>query len=195
MQHRTAVVALLAALLLAGCQTAKPKQIGQISTSVVPAGTASTAVIPNTDPSAMKLHDIEGALLMYYALNKRLPDRFEQLQPLADVDTPLDLTCPGSDKPYVYTADGIKLQDREARIVVYEPAPLHSGYRLTIVINEPTPLKPLVAEVVAMPESFFMLRPPAAQSAGEGGAALQLRDLPPSPANAGRQPSPSGTRR
>lgn len=194
--HRSASVA-LAAFVLLGCQTKPGSRTGTINPSVVPPGTASTAVIANTDPSAMKLHDIEGALLMYYAVNKKLPDRFEQLQPLADVDTPITLDCPGSDQPYVYTPDGIKLQERDARIVLYEPAPLHSGYRLTIVIDEPGPLKPLVAEVVAMPESFFLLHPPgSASSARSRAAPAELRPPAPplSPADAGQAAPPPGTR-
>ena len=47
-----------------------------------PAARPGGALISNTDPSAMKLHDIEGAILMYFAINKTLPVHLEDALPL-----------------------------------------------------------------------------------------------------------------
>ena len=158
---RVSTAAALLVAALTGCHApANPAATQQSPIKLIKAG-EGTPVVSNTDPSASKLHDISGALLAYFALHKRLPDSFEQMQEVADMtDGPIDAACPGSDVPYVYTPDGIKLQDREQRVVVYEPAPLHHNFRLAIVLDEPKDNAPLRTYINAMPESFFLLHPP-----------------------------------
>ena len=103
---------------------------------------------------------ISGALLMYFALHRKLPAQLDDLKPLAEGDAPLNFTSPRSGKPYLYTPNGIILQDLNQRMIVYDPAPGPYGYREAITIDEPIVGQPLVAKVVAVPESFFLLRPP-----------------------------------
>ena len=74
-------------------------------------------------------------------------------------DEPIDLKVPGTLKEYVYTRDGIHLQDQEARLILYEPAPMHSGFRLAIRLNDPVAFQPLIMQVIPVPESFFPAAP------------------------------------
>ena len=160
MRKTIVILSASVAALLAGCKTG-PKPPPATAPSL---SQSESPVIGSTDPSAMKLHDLSGAMLMYYALNKRLPDSIDDLRPLADGDAGADALVPGTRTPYVYSANGIVLQDQSARVVLYEPAPLHDGFRLAVRIDEPKPDRPLIARVISLPESFFLLRPPAART-------------------------------
>lgn len=155
--------------------------------------TSDMAIVANDDPSAIKMHDLEGAILMYYALNKVLPPKIEDALPLADV--PLDLNVPGTSQQYVYTREGIILQDQEARLILYEPAPLHQGYRLAIRVNDPKAFQPLVMHIIPVPESFFLLHPP--EKPDERAPAEKFRQSapPPSPEGAARQSAQPDIRR
>ena len=175
----TALPGVIASLLLVGC-AANPKQAKTSDTPATPSKPGG-ALISNNDPSAIKMHDIEGAILMYFAINKTLPEHIADALPLAD--EPLDLKVPGSLTEYIYTRDGIKLQDQEARYILYEPAPMHSGFRLAIKLNDPEPFKALVMQVIPVPESFFLLHPPA--TAEEISAERESRRPVPPPLPAG----------
>ncbi|MGC4034211.1 MAG: hypothetical protein QM754_21235 [Tepidisphaeraceae bacterium] len=142
--------------LLSGCQNDKGNLKNTPGTTPLPDN--AQAVISNTDPSALKMHDIAGALFFYYAMNKHFPEKIEAAFAVGDV--PLDMNVPGGHGQYIYTPDGFLLQDRKSRIVVFEPAPLHDGYRLAITIADPEGNQPMLAKVIALPESFFLLRPP-----------------------------------
>ena len=178
---------LLVGFALSGCQTNKAKTSGQVTktghTFASPSDT-STALISNTDPSAMNLQDMSGAILMYYALNKRLPENLEQAAPLADA--PVSLTVPGTDKKYLYTPNGFLLQDRESRIVVFEPAPMHNGFRLAITMADPQPNVAPVCKVIALPESLFLLRPPDSTTEAPAQTEVPPHVPPPPPAGVGR---------
>src|SRR5688500_14109954 len=50
--------------------------------------------ITNTDPCATRLHDISGALLLYYARNNDLPPALADLQGTPGVDGPASFECP-----------------------------------------------------------------------------------------------------
>lgn len=156
-RSRNVAALAMAGMLVVGCQGNKGKSAQSPGTT--PLADNAQAVVSNTDPSAMKMHDIAGALFFYYAMNKRFPEKIEDAFAVGDV--PLDMNVPGGKGQYVYTPDGFLLQDRKSRIVVFEPAPLHDGYRLAITIADPEGTQPLVAKVIALPESFFLLRPPA----------------------------------
>lgn len=121
-----------------------------------------TAPITATDPCASRLHDIAGGLLLYYARNNRLPERLSDLSEIPGMRQVDDLVCPVSGKPYLYSPGGIIIPGPGpgARLVVYDPTPAHDGMRWAIRVEEPTDGSPLVARVIALPESFFLLRPP-----------------------------------
>ncbi|MBC7785375.1 MAG: hypothetical protein H7144_16200, partial [Burkholderiales bacterium] len=105
-----------------------------------------------------RLHDISGAIMLYIATRNDLPGALSELQKVSDEE--LLLTCPLANKPYVYTPWGLLLPEQQARIVLYDPAPSHKGYRQAIVIADPVPGRALTTKVIALPESFFILHPP-----------------------------------
>jgi hypothetical protein len=181
-----------AALALAGCVTTTTKSIpttpmadadlnvsagtsggngnAQANTAAVDSFTggdrrtsADEAVAANpSDVSAGRLHDIEGMLLMYCALHKRMPARLEDLRPLADADTDLQLTAP-SGQPYLYVPYGLVAKGATLRIVVADPAPSAKGSRWCILVP-PVPISsnaPASMEVVAVPEVAFRQYVPA----------------------------------
>jgi hypothetical protein len=117
--------------------------------------------ISNTDPCAMRLHDICGGLLLYYLQNQDLPASLTELSKFPGVDEGLEFVCPESKKPYVYIPQGIFLPEKNAYIVLYDPEPVHAGYRWAVQVQAPEPGKPLVTRVIAQPERFFVTHPPA----------------------------------
>lgn len=172
-------------MLLAGCvqQTTKgagvpsagPNQVqmtsgraGQIPLNPVPSDGKSPArqgnaqaAIANTDPCALRLHDVSGLLLLYYMEHWQLPAKLDELTQLPGFDQVKELKCPQSGKPYAYTPDGILLPEKKQRVIVYDPEPSHSGMRLCIIIDEPQPDQPLLTRVIVLPESFFTFVSPA----------------------------------
>lgn len=116
--------------------------------------------ISNTDPCAMHLHDIGGGFLLYYATHGRLPPSLDALRSVPGLDAPGAMACPVSNQPYLYTPDGILMPEQGWRIILVDPAPSHSRMRWAIRLEEPAPNQPLLVRVVALPESFFLLRPP-----------------------------------
>jgi hypothetical protein len=102
----------------------------------------------------MRLHDVCGPLLLYYATNRALPAKLEQLSAVPGFENVNDFTCPASGKPYVYNPAGLPAPDRSMRLIIYDAA-AHGGTRWAIAIPVAPGEGPLVAKVVAVPESFF----------------------------------------
>ena len=140
------------AAVLAGCQ-ASP------SPTSPPARASRTA-----DPCAESLHEISGALLMYYATNNRLP---QELKDLTSVGLNAKyLSCPATGKPYVYLRKGIRVVDQPGWVIVYDAAP-HRNVRWTINAN----LKgsdALIARVIGVPEGKFLMLPEHPVDMNEG---------------------------
>jgi hypothetical protein len=115
-----------------------------------------------TDPCAGRLHDLCGILLQFYQVNHRLPANDQELSRAASLDPTLELTCPVSGRAYVYNPVGIMTVDKQPRLILYDAAPSHRGYRWAIGIIEPQEEDgPLITKVVALPESTFTVKPPA----------------------------------
>ena len=114
------------------------------------------------DPSAGRLQDISGAMLLYYAVHKRLPPQLDDLKPLADAGTDLPTLAP-SGRPYLYAPGGLVAQGTNYRIVVADPAPSPAGVRQCIRLPNtmPAPGAALTTEVVAVPEAAFKQYVPA----------------------------------
>jgi hypothetical protein len=150
-------VLVLGAAVLGGCaqDTGKPPQEQN------PALRADlpTAQISNNDECASRLHDIIEPLFLYYTQHHRLPSRLEELRQMRGFEN-LQLSCPVSKLPYVYNPVGIITLDNQPRMVCYDAAPSHSKMRWAISIIEPRGEGPLVAKVVAVPESAFTLTMP-----------------------------------
>jgi hypothetical protein len=129
----------------------------QLSASDLAAGqTLTPDEAVNSDPCAIRLHDIAGDLLLYYAVNKRLPERLEDLRSLGADETEPDFTCPLTHQPYVYVPNGLIGPGESKRIIVYDAIPAHNGKRFCILM--PIHDKPGAAqsvEVLAVPEARF----------------------------------------
>ena len=108
-----------------------------------------------SDASASRLHEISGALLMYYALHHRLPQTLDELKPLADAGTELSVTAP-SGRPYLYAPRGLAAMAVEKRLIVADPAPSATGRRWCILMPPPGgPAASVSMEVLALPEAAF----------------------------------------
>jgi hypothetical protein len=103
----------------------------------------------------MRLHDVCGPLLLYYATNRALPAKLEQLSEVPGFADVKDFTCPASGKPYVYNPAGIPTPDRAMRLIIYDAVPAHGNVRWAVSIPATPGEGPLVAKVVAVPASRF----------------------------------------
>jgi hypothetical protein len=110
----------------------------------------------NTDPSALRLDDIDGAMLLYYRDNQQMPPRLEDLGPYAQsVGITLNLVSPGNGMHYGYDANGMTALGATKLLVVYDPAPGTNGRRWCILMAPPHPGAALSAEVLDIPEFEF----------------------------------------
>ena len=125
------------AMLAAGCQTAAP---------------AARKTGVEIDPCAERLHEISGVLLLYCSVNGKLPKDLADLKGADSAPLP-PLVCPVSGKPYIYNRDGIAVQGRLGRLVVYDSTPSHSGKRWGILADLGADHKPLSSRIVLVPET------------------------------------------
>ena len=134
------------AVAAAGCGTA------------VPAGRRAGVDI---DPSAERLHDTCGRLLLYFSINGRLPDTLDELARV-DSQTPPPpgtggrtgpLVCPTSGKPYIYRKDGPRVPGRAGRLVLYDAEPVHCGMRWGILADVAAEGRPPTLRVILVPET------------------------------------------
>jgi hypothetical protein len=130
---------------------------------------ASTKTLDvNTDPCAMRLHEISGALLLYFATHRDLPPTIEALEKAPGATDAGPLVCPVSNLPYLYLPAGLPAPDRESLIVLADAQPSHAGMRWAVTILPPAN-GPLIAKVVPIPESQFPRIPATQPGRMEGG--------------------------
>jgi hypothetical protein len=165
------------ALLLSGCKSAPAPTADKpfVQPGVTVAKGDSPVLIPvgpdnrGVDPDRMlgksecanQLHDIAGAMILYYSLHKAMPAKLEDLKSLADADAPLKFTCPKSGETYGYSPGGLVAPGKSASIVVYDASPAHHGYRWCILV-EPSSSGAIVTTVSAIEEKLFEQYSPAA---------------------------------
>lgn len=165
---RTLVVLLIAGVFGCGGQpkaqqkpapaaTERKTQVHTQSQGEPPVASAAPSI---DDPCAARLHDICGVLLLHVLRQGDLPVSLAELEAAPGGSDLPPLVCPASNRQYVYNPVGIYLPERRARLVVYDPAPSHGGVRWAIIAVEATETDPLICKVIALPESFFVLRPP-----------------------------------
>ena len=148
MLHRSSIAVLLI-VAAAGCAGNKPR--AATANAKVP-----VAPITNLDACAMRLHDISGALLMYYQKYHRLPEKLDELRQLPEFPDLPEFACPVSKQAYVYIPTGISSPQEGSRIVLHDATPAHDHHRWAVSITEPTtPGMPLVSKVIALPASGF----------------------------------------
>ena len=179
---RSAVVA--AAVLLAGvpggCVTETRTEQGGVVKVDVPKGKPAKTLprstfrprdpnappLPNdaTDPCAQRMHNLSGLLLMYYAVNKHLPDRMAELATFADDTLPFNAECPDSGRPYVYAPQGLQSSTSgERSLVIYDDAPAHGGLRWGVFVAPPRDGQPPATWVILMSEEVFRQYVPASR--------------------------------
>ena len=107
------------------------------------------------DPCAIQLHDISGAMLLYYVAHRELPQRLEELKPLADVGSELKFTCSSSGKPYVYVPNGLQSSGRNKRIILHDPEGSHDGNYWCVLMAPTKSGQAPYLEVVLMPPNLF----------------------------------------
>jgi len=152
---RNALIMVAAMALASGCQSSSstpPRARSNASNNQ--ALTEDQAF--NTDPSAMRLDDIEGALLLYYRDNQTMPPHLSDLDPYAKaVGITLVPISPTNGQPYGYDPNGMTAVGATKLLVVYDPAPSPNGRRWCIVMEPPRPGAALSAEVLDLPEFVF----------------------------------------
>ena len=106
------------------------------------------------DRCPSRLHDIEGALLLYYALKREFPASLEDLRSVSD--TKLDFTCPDTGLPYTYVPNGLRKPGVTKRIIVHDSVMNHDGTRWCIVVADSRRSSSQSTEVVQMVEPVFL---------------------------------------
>lgn len=123
-------------------------------------GNSNGPAVPARDACAMRLHDISGLLLHYFVVNSRLPDRLEDLAPLADAGMKFEPTCPVSDRPFVYAPGGLPGTGTDRLLLVYEAVSAHDGKRWAILASPAQGSQPLATWVVLLNEQRFRAHQP-----------------------------------
>jgi hypothetical protein len=140
-------MAMLLMIEVAGC-AAK-------SSSSSPASSKSkvTRLNSNTDPCAMRMHDICAPLLLYFGRYQQLPEHIDELAQVPGVEVP-ELVCPVSKQKYIYNPNGPTGPNPGTRIILYDATPAHAGHRWGIEVREPAPGQAFVTKVVLVPETL-----------------------------------------
>lgn len=156
-------------LMVGGCAADRAHPASRQSASRVSAKGSLTAQptkaapITNTDACAAQMHDLCGAFLLYFVDHGELPQSLSELQAMPGGGTLPILVCPVSHLPYIYNPSDIYMAQRQAQLILYDAAPSHGGMRWGIIAEDagdggdgvPT------LKVIALPESMFLLHPPA----------------------------------
>lgn len=148
------VLLLLAAAAAAGGCGAKAQATAEADRAGTTRLSSSSAYDRNTDPCAMRLHDLCAPLLLFYGRYQSLPERLDELAQVPGIDVP-ELVRPVSKQRYIYNPLGPSGPDSGTRVIVYDAAPTHAGRRWGIAVREPTPGQALVAKVVIVPDAKF----------------------------------------
>jgi hypothetical protein len=125
------------------------------SSSSSPASSKSkvTRLNSNTDPCAMRMHDICAPLLLYFGRYQQLPEHIDELAQVPGVEVP-ELVCPVSKQKYIYNPNGPTGPNPGTRIILYDATPAHAGHRWGIEVREPAPGQAFVTKVVLVPETL-----------------------------------------
>jgi hypothetical protein len=140
----------LALAMMVGCASSSSRHGAKTQATANGFSQPSSA----SDPCALRLHDLVGGLLLYYAQHNELPPNLKTLE-LPSGELTNDLVCPVSHQPYIYDPRGLPAPDEKSRLIIYDAVPAHGSFRWAVAITEPKPGQPLIAEVVAAPESIF----------------------------------------
>lgn len=155
MTLRRAAAALGLLAMMGGCQSnPAPTPVAAPAPVVRGNGPVSADQAVYTDPSAIRLEDIDEAILLYYRVQGSMPPTLDDLRSLGSIAADLNLVSP-SGQPYAYVPGGLSAPGSQKLLVVYDPADSANGRRWCILISPPHPGAPLSAEVLALPEIVF----------------------------------------
>ena len=106
-----------------------------------------------SDPCAIRLTEISGALLQYYALQGRLPAKLADLKVFADADRPLHTDNP-SGVPFAYAPAGLRSETDARSVIVYDDAPKGKA-RWAILMQKPRGRQPASMWVLPLSQEQF----------------------------------------
>ena len=144
MPRASTLAATVTILMAVGCAAPRP--------ATQPTASAAAPLAGEND-CATRLHEICGALLLYYNIHRDLPPIVDVLERSPGAENVGEMTCPASGKPYVYVPGGVPIAPAPSRVVLYDAEPSHAGKRLAVTIQPPQGDGPLIAKVIAVPES------------------------------------------
>lgn len=145
------IVLVSAIALLSSCSSPSPQPRARAAGK---GGVALESPDLNTDPCATRMHDICGPLLLYFASNKRLPASLDELKGTPGFGDLGNFVCPVSKKPYVYVPQTVIVPGVQGDVILYDPLPVHDGFRWAITALPPQGGGPLVLKVVALPRGW-----------------------------------------
>jgi hypothetical protein len=163
------IVLIVASLYQCGCQTTSvkpaPTPVNQIKDNLNNGGDPSARTyspdefLPG-DPSAGRLQDIGGDLLLYYRLYHQMPQSLEDIKTIVGADSQPNLISP-SGQPYIYAPGGLWIPKQDKCIMVYDPSLTPDGEHWCLLMPPSKPGGALSVNVVAIPEPVFRsYRPP-----------------------------------
>ena len=160
---RARLAILIAGLVVSGCQSNSsqpaPAQPAGVSAdfSKVPPPASGSQVTPDSvlasDPSASRLQDIGGYIMLYYRGHQQMPPSLNDLASLPGGQG-LNFNS-ASGEPFEYQAAGMWSPERSDKcIIAYDPE-LRNGKRWVLFMTLPKTGKPLDVDVYDLPEPFF----------------------------------------
>jgi hypothetical protein len=154
---KTCTVTLIALALTACAEPAPSNPLIEPSKTDAGAVAPVAAKTSVTDPTADRLHEISGDLLIYYARKHTLPPTLEAIGALAP-DLP-PLKDAGTGQPLIYFPDAPPIPGRPGNLLVQSPARNSQNGHWAILIKEAADKRTLSAQVVSLsPEENAVAR-------------------------------------
>lgn len=112
---------------------------------------ATVATDANLNPVAMRLHDLAGALLRYFAAHRELPGALADLQTGGFVSDGQGLMDPASGEPFAYRPQGGQVAGFPGELVVRQPITDPRGVVWGVLLSDAKGDGRWVARVVCVP--------------------------------------------
>lgn len=140
-----------------GTQMIMPQKFDADRQPVIPAGADNPDVNPDklTDPCAARLHDVAGALLLYYRVKQQMPPKLEDVRSLGSIAQDLEFSCARNGAPFVYVPNGMASGGKEQRIIAFDPTPVGRPRFRWCLIASVSNSGALITDVVPLEEKVF----------------------------------------
>jgi len=155
----------MAGLLLAGCRPATPppaagpqtafdfsRENGGNSSAGAP---LSPDEIVSTDPTAARLQDVGGYVLLYYRDHGQMPATLDELRNIPGGQD-LQFTSASTGQPFVYQPAGMWSPQRGDKCIILYDLDLKHGARWCLFMTLPKAGSALTVDVAAIPEPIFL---------------------------------------